>query len=71
MVVQIPHRKFYCHPERLKKIEDFRKESKDLRTEYLQCSKNVRRSFDSLRSLRMTNIAAAANTCDLRQPLFY
>ena len=29
--------KLCCHPERLKKIEDFRKESKDLRTNYLLC----------------------------------
>ena len=26
-----------CHPERLKKIEDFQKESKDLRTYGLLC----------------------------------
>ena len=26
-----------CHPERLKKIHDFRKESKDLRTDLLLC----------------------------------
>ena len=26
-----------CHPERLKKIADFRKESKDLRTDFYRC----------------------------------
>ena len=49
-----------CHPERLKKIADFRKESKDLRTDLTANVPFVRRSFDSLRSLRMTRCGAAA-----------
>ena len=32
-----------CHPERLKKIEDFRRESKDLRTELTANVDGVRR----------------------------
>ena len=43
-----------CHPERLKKIEDFRRESKDLRTNLTVNVSSVRRSFDALRLLRMT-----------------
>ena len=56
-----------CHPERLEKIGDFQKESKDLRTDFTAKVSFVRRSFDSLRSLRMTYFGAAAF---LQQPLF-
>ena len=38
-----------CHPERLKKIYDFRKESKDLGTNLTANVNEMRRSFDSLR----------------------
>ena len=48
-----------CHPERLEKIEDFRKESKDLRNNFTANVPSVRRSFDSLRSLRMTELGSA------------
>ena len=51
-----------CHPERLKKIEDFRRESKDLRTDLTANVPSVRRSFDSLRSLRMTDFGCVAKT---------
>ena len=51
-----------CHPERLKKIADFRKESKDLRTELTANVPSVRRSFDALRLLRMTDFRRAAKT---------
>ena len=37
-----------CHPERLKKIEDFQKESKDLRTDLTAYVPVMRRFFDSL-----------------------
>ena len=37
-----------CHPERPEKIEDFRRESKDLRTNLTVKVTLVRRSFDSL-----------------------
>ena len=43
-----------CHPERLEKIKDFRKKSKYLRTNLTAKALSVRRSFDLLRSLRMT-----------------
>ena len=43
-----------CHPERPKKIADFRRESKDLRTGLTASVHAVRRSFDALRLLRMT-----------------
>ena len=42
-----------CHPERPEK-RSFSRESKDLRTDRLHSKTKVRRSFDSLRSLRMT-----------------
>ena len=48
-----------CHPERLEKIEDFRRESKDLRTKLTANVIQVRRSFDSAdASLRMTELGA-------------
>ena len=43
-----------CHPERLKKIADSRREPKDHHIECLLCGWNVRRFFDVLRLLRMT-----------------
>ena len=57
-----------CHPERLKKIADFRKESKDLRTNLTAKVPSVRRSFDSLRSLRMTGFGCAAKTAFCNTP---
>ena len=62
--------KIVCHPERLKKIEDFCKESKDLRTDSSASVPQMRRSFDSLRSLRMTNFEAVAKPLILQQPLY-
>ena len=59
--------KTVCHPERLKKIADFRKESKDLRTNLPAKVSSVRRSFDSLRSLRMTNFGPVAKYDVLQQ----
>ena len=48
-----------CHPERLEKIEDFRRESKDLRTDHAAYLSKVRRFFDSAdASLRMTELGA-------------
>ena len=48
-----------CHPERLEKIEDFRRESKDLRTKLTANVIQVRRFFDSAdASLRMTELGA-------------
>ena len=47
---------FPCHPERLKKIKDFHKESKDLRTDPTANVIFVRRFFDALRLLRMTDL---------------
>ena len=49
-----------CHPERLEKIGDFQKESKDLRTVFSAKVSFVRRSFDSLRSLRMKYFGTVA-----------
>ena len=61
-----------CHPERLKKIEDFRKESKDLRTNFTTNVPSVRRSFDSLRSLRMTYLGGLLqNTVFCNGPFIY
>ena len=57
-----------CHPERLKKIADFRRESKDLRTDLIATVPLVRRSFDSLRSLRMTDFGCAAKTAFCNVP---
>ena len=57
-----------CHPERLKKIADFRKESKDLRTNLTAKVPSVRRSFDSLRSLRMTGFGCPAKTAFCNTP---
>ena len=46
-----------CHPERPKKIEDFRRESKDLRTESTANVNEMRGFFDSAdASLRMTSL---------------
>ena len=45
-----------CHPERLEKIEDFYRESKDLRTDLTAIEIKVRRFFDVLRLLRMTDL---------------
>jgi len=47
-----------CHPERNEM------ESRDLRTKRLLCRNLVRRSFDSLRSLRMTG---RSEVCDFRR----
>ena len=59
-----------CHPERLKKIEDFRRESKDLRTDLTANVLSVRRSFDSLRSLRMTDFGCVAKNGILQRTHF-
>ena len=59
---ELQHAQSQCHPERLKKIADFRRESKDLRTDLTANVPSVRRSFDSLRSLRMTDFGGIAKT---------
>ena len=50
-----------CHPERLKKIEVFRKESKELRIDLNVIFPLVRRFFDSADApLRMTDLLRCA-----------
>ena len=50
-----------CQPERLKKIEDFRRESKDLRTTSTANIIQMRRFFDSADApLRMTDLVDCA-----------
>ena len=56
-----------CHPERLKKNEVFRRESKDLRTDLTANVWPVRRFFDALRLLRMTNLSDCAFSVLLSQ----
>ena len=47
----------HCHPERPEKIEDFRSESKDLRTDLTANIIQMRRFFDSADApLRMTDL---------------
>ena len=60
-----------CHPERLKKIEDFRRESKDLRTDLTANLPSLRRSFDSICSLRMTDFRCVAKTVFCNAPEIY
>ena len=51
------HKVAKCHPERLEKIEDFRKESKDLRTDLIANVIQMRRFFDFADApLRMTDL---------------
>ena len=64
-----PKPKKRCHPERLKKIADFRRESKDLRTDLTANVPVVRRSVDSLRSLRMTDFGCAAKMAFFNVPV--
>ena len=59
-----------CHPERLEKIGDFQKESKDLRTDLTANVPSVRGSFDSLRSLRMTDFGRTAKNVILQRARF-
>ena len=50
-----------CHPERPKKIEDFQRETKDLRTDLSAYVPSVRRFFDSADApLRMTDLRHCA-----------
>ena len=51
------HKVMVCHPERTKKIADFRRESKDLRTNLTSYVIPMRRFFDSADApLRMTGL---------------
>ena len=51
-----------CHPERTKKIVDFRRESKDLRADLTAIVIGVRRFFDSADApLRMTDLGGYAS----------
>ena len=55
------HKVTICHPERPKKIADFRRESKDLRTDLAANVIQLRRFFDSAdASLRMTDLRVYA-----------